>query len=211
MSPDARRYLIAAGLLVVAGVGVQLVRAWRVPEARYAVDFAAVPLQLGDFQGREIEVDEATRAYLKPDAMITRIYEGPCTAALSLIYATDWTQIHNPAGCFPAQGWLVLEDVDLDLPVYSNEGGQIVVHARRIHCRKGAEELLALFVFAYPGGTTSNWLLYATKVAHGSRGAGGLIIITQTSVEDSDITQATAGLAELAAAVYPFAVSFWER
>ncbi len=211
MSADAQRYLVAIGLLVMAGAGARFVDAWRVAPARYKVDFASVPLKVGDFQGREVEVDEATRSYLKPDAMVTRVYEGARRVMVSLIYSRDWTQIHNAAGCFPAQGWLILEDAQIDIPLAAPVAEQEVIHGRRLYCRKQGKELVSVFVFAYPGGTTSDWTRYAMKVALGPRGAGGLIIISQTAVEGGKVQRAAADLTRLVAGIYPAAVAFWYR
>lgn len=207
MPSDARRYLVAVALLLGAAVGVRWQQASRVPAAARQVDFAAVPLALDGFRGQEMPVDEATRSYLKPDAMSTRVYRGGGRElSMSLIYARDWREIHNPALCFPAQGWQILDEKELDIP----RPAGAPIRARSIHCARGKAELVAVFVFAYPGGSTGSWPAYATAVAMGPRGAGGLIINTQTATLGSDVPAATEALGRLVAATYPYASAIWK-
>jgi hypothetical protein len=198
---------MAAGLLLLTWGAAWGVRSLRVPEARYRVDFSTVPLKAGRFEGLEMDVDKDTLAYLRPDAMASRLYRGPREAAVSLIYARDWREIHNPAGCFPAQGWQIVEDKAIAMNVGRGEGATLPI--RRLYCTKEGLKLVALFVFAYPGGATTDWSKYAFNVALGPRGAGGLIIIANSVVENGDVEGATRDLTELVGTLYPEAVSFW--
>lgn len=209
MSPDARRYLIALGILVVFGAVAHAVRVNRVPEAIYQPDFSAIPRQVGEYQGRDVPVDESIYKFLAAAGILERVYEGPGGAVrLTVIYAPDWRSIHSPAGCFPAQGWEVITDDEVTYSPPPDSPVQKPLKARLIRLHKDDHWLLALFSFAYYGGTTSNWAEEGYRVAFGPRGAGGLVITLNTPVQPN-LRAAAERISHIFVETYPAAISFW--
>lgn len=208
MSPHARRYLTALAVVVVLGGAAEGVRLTRTREAQYRPDFAAVPLRIGDYQGRDLPVDESIYRYLAAGGMLEREYEGPAGAVrLTILYAADWRSVHSPTGCYPATGWEVLEDRAVDFPAPAGSGSAEPLHARLLRVRKGEQERLAVFSFAYAGGTTADWAQMTIRVALGRRGAGGLVFTLSTPSDP----EALARLGQIYAAAYPAAIRFWEE
>ena len=207
MSADARRYLIAVILLAVLGSAAEAVRIARVPPAAYHPTFAEVPREIGTYTGRDLPVDQSIFAFLGAEAMLERSYEGPgVPVQMTVLYAPDWRSIHSPEGCFPAQGWSVLEEKVLT--VASSAGP---LQAKLIRSRKDDQHLLALFSFAYYGGTTADWTQEGYKVALGPRGAGGVLFSLSTPLESSDPAPGTARLTEVLQVAYPAAIAFWGK
>jgi hypothetical protein len=207
VSPDARRYLTALAVVLVLGGAGEALRLSRPREAHYQPDFAAVPLRIGDYQGRDLPVSESIYRFLAAGGMLEREYEGPAGAVrLTIIYAADWRSVHSPTGCYPAVGWEVLEDRPVDFLAPGGASAE-PLHARLLRVRKGDQERLAAFSFAYQGGTTADWALMTLRVALGPRGAGGLVFTLSTPNDPG----ALARLGEIYAAAYPAAIGFWNQ
>lgn len=205
MSSPARRYLTALAIVIVLGGAAEAMRLTRPREAQYRPDFSTVPLRIGDYQGRDLPVDESIYRYLAAGGMLEREYEGPAgSVRLTILYAADWRSVHSPTGCYPATGWEVLEDRAVDLPAAGSRSAE-PLHARLLRVRKGEQERLAVFSFAYAGGTTADWAQMTIRVALGRRGAGGLVFTLSTPSDPG----ALARLGEIYAAAYPEAIRFW--
>ena len=210
MHQDARRYLVAAVVLLAAAGLVQVAAALRGVEAKYEVDFSRVSMRIGEYKARRLPVEESIFAYLGANAMEERLYEGPeRQIRLAMVYGTDWRSIHAPTGCYPAQGWHIVHNRAIELPAPADNPHPGPLHARVLEATKGDAHELALFVYARPGGTTSDWTTHGWKVATGPRGAGGMIIILQSPITKRDVKGAQDAMKQLLAAIYPKAVSFW--
>ncbi len=208
MSSDTRRYLTALAAVIVLGAAAEAMRLTRPRQAQYQPDFATVPLRIGDYQGRDLPVDESIYRYLAAGGMLEREYEGPAgPVRLTILYAADWRSVHSPTGCYPATGWEVLEDRAVDFPPQAASGSTKPLHARLLRVRKGEQERLAVFSFAYAGGTTADWAQMTIRVALGRRGAGGLVFTLSTPSDPG----ALARIGEIYAAAYPEAIRFWAQ
>lgn len=210
MHQDTRRYLAAAVLLLVGAGLTQATRTVREAEAHYEADFSRVPLVIGEYEGERRPVDESIFAYLEAAAMEERIYTGPDGwVRLALVYGTDWRSVHAPTGCFPAQGWHIMHNRTVDLPAPPGSPHPGPVQVRVLDVTRDEARLLAMFAYARPGGTTADWTLHGWRVATGPRGAGGMIIILQSAVQDGNARAVEETLARFMAEIYPRAVSFW--
>ena len=151
-------------------------------------------------------VDHSTVEYATNSAApaVVSVSGGP--VSMSVLYAPDWRSIHSPEGCFPAQGWTVLEEKVLTVP--SSAGP---LQAKLIRLKKGDLYLLALFCFGYPGGTTADWTQEGYKVALGPRGAGGIVFTLSTVIATTDPEAAGKHLTEIMQVAYPAAASFWGK
>ncbi len=205
----SRRHLAALALILIGAAAAQIVHLTRKSPAQFAPDFAAVPLKLGSYQGKQLPTDQSVFRFLEADAMAERRYvTGDSAIKLSLIYASDWRSIHSPAGCYQAQGWHTITDEQVQIPAPPDSPTSEPLHARLLRVHKNEVELLAMFTFCHPGGTTGDWAEQGWKVATGPPGAGGLVISLSTLTED-DLAQARERLIGLLQQVYPYAVAFW--
>ena len=198
---------MALAVVVVLGGSGEAVRLSRPHAADYHPSFTAVPEQIGAYQGQDEPVDQSIYRFLSASGMLERLYAGPeGLVQLTILYAADWRSVHSPTGCYPASGWEILEERPVDFA--AAEGGE-PLHARLLHVRKGEHERLALFSFAYPGGTTADWSTMGVKVALGPRGAGGLVFTLSTDLQ-GDPTAALRRLDTIFASAYPAAIGFWK-
>ena len=208
MPQDARRYLAALAVVVVLGGAGEALRLSRDNAAHYQPDFAEVPMRIGDFQGRDLPVDQSIFDFLSAAGMLEREYRGPRGPVwLSVIYAANWRSVHSPMGCYPAQGWEVLDERPVEFPAQA--GGE-PLHARLLRVKKDDQERLAIFSFAYKGGNTADWATLPFRVMLGPPGAGGLVFTLSTPALP-DSSAALERLAEIFAAAYPPAVAFWDQ
>jgi EpsI family protein len=93
-----------------------------VVEPQREAQFEPIPLNVGQWQGRDIPIDESTAATLKATSALMRAYRHPDGTYLTLFlaYFRDQkygSQIHSPRHCLPGGGWVVanLERVPFDL------------------------------------------------------------------------------------------------
>lgn len=210
MHPDSRRYL-AASLIFLLGAGAtQTALRMRGVEAIYRPDFSRIPLEVGEYKGKRVPVDHSLYQVLEAQAMEERIYSSPRRSiALSLIYGTDWRTIHAPTGCYPAQGWHIVHDTTMEVPAPPDCPHPGPLQAHVLEVTKGERRELAVYVYARPGATTSDWTAHGFKVATGPPGAGGMIITLRTPVGSGDSESARQELVKLLRAIYTPSVSFW--
>jgi EpsI family protein len=197
---------MALAVVVVLGGAGEGLRLSRPRTADYHPSFAAVPQQIGAYQGQDLPVDQSIYRFLSASGMLERVYVGPGEPVqLTVLYAADWRSVHSPTGCYPASGWEILEEQSVDFAVPA--GGE-ALHTRLLRVRRGDRERLALFSFAYPGGTTADWSTMGVKVALGPRGAGGLVFTLSTDL-GGDYEAALKRLDLILATAYPPAIAFW--
>lgn len=188
---------------------MQVMHLTRRSPAKFTPDFTAVPMKLGSYQGEQLPLDQSVFQFLEADAMTERRYvTDDGTVKLSLIYGSDWRNIHSPAGCYQAQGWHTITDEQVQVPAPPDSPTPGPLHARLLRVHKNEVELLAMFTFCHPGGTTGDWSKQGWKVATGPPGAGGLVISLSTPT-GGQLAQARQRLGQLLQQVYPYAVAFW--
>jgi len=205
----ARRHIAIIVVLLLGAVAAQVAHIVRKSPAQYTPGFDAVPMELGAYKGDALSVDQSIYRFLAADAMIERRYVAKDgTVKLSLIYGSDWRSLHSPAGCYPAQGWQIVTDEQLTVPAPPDSPTSAPLQARLLRVRKSKIELLAMFTFCYPGGTTGQWAEQGWKVATGPRGAGG-IVISLIMPTGGNLAEARQRLKWFLQQVYPHAVKFW--
>ncbi|MFI5314433.1 MAG: exosortase C-terminal domain/associated protein EpsI [Myxococcota bacterium] len=117
-----------------------------------AFDPSLVPARLGAFEvARSEELSEDVRAMVAPDAYLLRLYSGragaPVWAYVAFYDRAGAKGAHDPAVCYPAQGWdlVGLRERALELP-----GGE-TLHARFLAATQGPSEELVLYWFQPAG------------------------------------------------------------
>jgi EpsI family protein len=116
-----KRFLILLAILVPFGTMAVILRTLVVEPERPS-DLSHVPLQIGEWQGEDIGIGEATAASLQATETLLRAYRKPDGSYVTLFiaYFRDQkygSQIHSPRHCLPGGGWVVanLERVPFDL------------------------------------------------------------------------------------------------
>lgn len=108
------------------------------------IDIKTIPLKVGEWQGKDLPIDELTTDILETDAVLLRIYENPegRQVAIAIVYYQDnRVALHLPESCLSGAGSLIVkEDVepiqlsgqkDFDvnlLQVKGDKGNQVVVY-----------------------------------------------------------------------------------
>ena len=212
MPADARRFLTAAVLLLVLGGAAEAVRTTRVPPAAYHPTFAEVPVQIGEFRGEDRSVDQSIYNFLAASAILERVYTGPdgVPVRLSLVYAPDWRSIHSPESCLPNQGWQMVEQHVLSISAPPGFPVPGPLNVKLMELQKDQERMLALYSFAYYGGTTADWAQMSWKVVLGPRGAGGLLFTLNTPITKKG-PEAGERLQAVLEGTYPPALGFWYK
>ena len=210
MLADTRRYLVAGALLLAGAVAANLLWAGRAPQAHYNVDFKSVPREIAGMKAESVPVEKRIFDYLGADAMDELEYTGPeRSVRLSLVYGTDWRAVHSPLSCLPQQGYQVQDRRMVDLPAPPGAPQSEPLHGQQLLARRPSDALLVLYVFAYRGGTTGDWVKQGWAVSATPRGTGGLMLSLSTSVSGGNEAAAEQALREVLASAYIPAVSFW--
>ncbi|NLO07156.1 MAG: exosortase-associated EpsI family protein [candidate division WS1 bacterium] len=211
MRSNARRHLVAIALLLV-GIGLTYAaRRARPVDVIYHPDFDAIPLQIGELEGRPMATDEEVRQYLEAELMHTIAYgDQPREVIANVIYGTSWRSVHSPAQCYPASGWHVAWQRPITLPPAGDAPHEEPITAELMRVDRGGESLLVLFVFAHKGGTSTDYVSHSLAVATGPPGAGGLSLMLSTRLLEEE-EQARERLIEVASGIYPHAVAFWYK
>lgn len=149
------------------------------------------------------------KEYLEADIVLTLGYgEGIEQITANVIYGATWRTVHSPAQCYPAAGWLVVEEKDTVIPAATSLPHDGPVKGTFMRVQRDEAALLVLFVFAHKGGTSLNYTEHSWAVATGPPGAGGLsLMITAHLVGDE--AEVRERLLRLAGELYPHAVAFW--
>ncbi len=110
---SSRAALLAAiGVLGLCGLGFRALSA-ELSRPAHAVllgneDLARLPMQLGDWQGRAMALDEALIQATDTDAHISRVYtNGTQSVVLFVAYGVRARDLmpHRPEVCYPGAGW----------------------------------------------------------------------------------------------------------
>jgi EpsI family protein len=211
MQSLATRLVVACVLLAAGTAGVAVARVHKGAPVRFVFDAGAVPLSAAGYSGTDVPQASQIMQYLEAQAAVSRIYrrEGAKPVRLTVVYSTDWRSIHSPTGCYPAQGWNVERDDEVALPAPPGNSQAEPLQARAVVATKEGHAEQALFLYAYPGGTTSDWTREGWMVATGRTGAGGLVIILTTEAVGAKTDEARGNLAALLSELYEPTVSFW--
>lgn len=211
MRSDARRHLVAIGLLVLGIVAAQGARRLRPEATAWTVDFDRVPQVIAGEQRRELPYNREIAEYLEADAMRTFAYgEGVDEVIVSLIYGKSWRTVHTPAQCLPAQGWSIISDEPAMIPTAGALPHPPPLVGRLLRVERDDAVELVLFVFAHRGGTSTDYAQHSLAVMTGPRGAGGLSLMLTTPVPaEEDEAAAAQRLVAFAGELYPYAVAFW--
>jgi EpsI family protein len=125
-------------------------------------DPAAVPLNLGGWQGRAEELDALSKKILKPDAYLVREYVKGEEAALNLtvLFGQSKSNFHSPALCLTGEGWSIVEKSKVQVPL---EGSRGQVNMTRLLLQKDQYKMLVFYTFLSPGRSDADWLVFQSR------------------------------------------------
>lgn len=138
------RFAVAAALILATVVLLQARSRREIIPPRQA--FATFPLQLGEWQGRELRIAPDVLEVLGPGDFTTRAYFRPGGPYIDLFLAYFPSQrsnkaIHSPKNCLPGSGWLPSESGFLQL---TGPDGRVLTVNRYI-IAKGLDRQLVLY------------------------------------------------------------------
>lgn len=141
------RLLLAAALLVVTQTGVAMIHRAYVP-AEVAIPsqpLSSLPMQLGDWTGENIELDERLFNAIGAHSVVNRVYRNPAgqqvSVHLALIADPTDNPAHYPEVCYPGSGWGVVERETSKIEV----PGAAPVSARRMVYEQDRQQVQILF------------------------------------------------------------------
>ena len=212
LSKDQRPILLAAAtavaLLLMSGGAYRLLAGYldrptdSVPMARGTLA-KALPLRIGEWQGKEKPVEEAVVKGADCDDYISRTYSrGAEVVQLWIAYGVRARDLmpHRPEVCYPGNGYTLEDTRSVELPI---GGGQ------RLECRTyqfsrgglGAGPMTVLNYYIVDGQYSPDVSLLRSKAL---RGSGGIRYMAQVQVVATGGEGAASGAA--AQAVRAFAV-----
>ncbi|MCL4191019.1 MAG: EpsI family protein [Thermoguttaceae bacterium] len=141
------RLLIAAALLVVMQTGVAMIHRAYVPAEVVIPEqpLSSLPMQLGDWTGESIELDERLFNAIGAHTVVNRVYRNPAgqqvSVHLALIADPTANPSHYPEVCYPSSGWGVVdrETSKIEAP------GAAPVSARRMVYEQDRQQVQILF------------------------------------------------------------------
>jgi EpsI family protein len=158
-----------------------------------------LPLTVGQFRGRELPPDESVFAYLGADEMVDRVYvddEAEQAVKVSVVFARGWRALHSPRACFKNQGWSVIDDKPIDIPVSGQ--AQEPIHGSLLIMQKGDSRMATAYTFVAGAATTGSWFLHSLRMAVGRGPSGGALIAAVAGSggpdQDDDAAEAAASL-----------------
>jgi EpsI family protein len=101
--------ILAASAAVFHVYSAQMDRSLAVP-VKLPVPLSGFPMLVGDWQGQEIELSEATKEVAGNDDYISRYYRNQTTYKSASLYVAfsgrpRYMKGHKPTVCYPAAGW----------------------------------------------------------------------------------------------------------
>lgn len=156
---EVKKLIIMLALIVPLGVLATIMR-YKVVEPDRPSQLSTLPLTVGQWQGEEVPIGEATASILKATEAVLRNYQDPQGnyVGLFIAYFRDQkygSQIHSPRHCLPGGGWVVadLRRVPFDL------GERKIVCNRMTIARKTEVDQMFYWFHTRSGDLTSEYAL----------------------------------------------------
>lgn len=191
--PNTRYFIIATIILALTASAVLTIGRRGVPVV-VKTNLENIPMQIGDYHGREDSFPQSVYDELKADLHVYRQYEAADGRALSLYIGYYGTAKggrtgHNPFACLPGAGWGIVESGKVKAyPSYAPEGVELnyVVAAKdgvktvMLHWyQSGGDKVLA-------GGFQQNIDRFVSRVFYNRN--DGAFVQVNALVKDSNIS-----------------------
>lgn len=206
-------YAAALAALLVIGSGV----GYRALAARYAhlgesipippETLAGIPEHLGEWEGREIPMDEYVVKATDTDAHVNRVYTDNRSAQMVSLYVAYGLRLrdlapHRPEVCYPGAGWTLSEEQIIELAI----AGGTSLPCRILHFQKPglkSDQIVVLNYYIVDGQHCADVSLLRSQAwkLSGERHYSAQIQVTAGSSRFRD--QAEQSVREFAALVAP--------
>jgi len=219
--PTNKRAIMAAVgtavcLLIVSGAGYRVL-AWRLGATGGSIPLPPgalqrLPMELGEWSGREIPMDEAIVRATDTDAHINRRYSrsnGAETVWAYVAYGIRARDLmpHRPEVCYPDNGWTLKDTRDAELPL---------ADGTKLHCRilrfsragLSTENTTVINYYIVDGEYCPDVSLLRSKAWTGQRGIGYMAQVQITCPgrgqlsQDSSVKSVSAFAVASARAIY---------
>ncbi len=141
----SRRHILPHLGIIIGLLCLTLVGAKVTENIRYfskALNFANIPLDIGEWKGEDVPINEKEIIHLPKDTEhFKRTYtKGETKILLAIVQSkSDRHSIHPPEACFPAQGW----SISTPQPLKIHTDGDTFLNARRMDASfKGYQEMI---------------------------------------------------------------------
>lgn len=193
-----KRFIIPVCLVFLVGVGYMRAN----PENRAQVDqyhqkvaglIDSIPIDVNGWSGAQVPVPASATSLLRPNALVARQYvhaERGIQATLMIVQCRDARDMagHYPPQCYPANGWLLLEDSAEDtVRVSGHEMRRYAFHrvAGRVE-----RDIFVYNIFALPTGeltvSMSDVRKQSADYQYRSLGAAQIQVVIDGGVDMSD-------------------------
>lgn len=169
--------LVAVALLAGAGIAFRALDTYlgatdQIPLA--AGSLSRIPLQVGQWEGQDVPLDEAIRRATDTDDLVNRHYTRGGGRELVALYVACGVKTrdlapHRPEVCYPGAGWMVSGSDDLELALADGSA----LACRLLRFSKGGFDLRQIAVVNYyivDGRYCPDVSLLRSKSWRGSRG-----------------------------------------
>jgi EpsI family protein len=148
-----RFFIVAILLAMTTAFLASTRRAENVPMSRGLELF---PVHLGNWTGRDLELDRDTLQVLGPGDFLSRDYVTPGELPVNLFVAYFPSQragdaIHSPKNCLPGAGWMPVESSRVVIPASGTS-----VKANRYVVQKGLDRDLVIYWYQAHGRTVAS-------------------------------------------------------
>jgi EpsI family protein len=167
---------VLCGVLLSTGLAAQaaLIRLSRTERPALLRPLASIPMELGDWLGKEEPVDPDIVERSQTTEYLNRAYESPkhpgMTMRLWINYSREGTNLrHTPEICLPSGGWTKIESQTRELMISLGEGRAIPV-TRLGYTRGDLVEHVGFWYYIFGEGKLEN---YVRRLPITSRSAYG--------------------------------------
>ncbi|MFZ1625375.1 MAG: VPLPA-CTERM-specific exosortase XrtD [Gammaproteobacteria bacterium] len=196
-----RQVLAGTALLVVAAILALTVSR---PPMKIPVHapMQTFPMQIGDWEGRDVAVDQASLDTLQLSDMVSSVYMRRAESipvGLWIAYYDSQTQgnsVHSPRACLPGGGWQIESLDDYTVPDVGPDGGSLRVN--RAVIAMGEQRQLVYYWFAQRGRNITNefaakWYIFRDGLLM-NRSDGALVRVTTYVGDAAQLPEADARL-----------------
>lgn len=175
---------------------------------------SSFPLQMGEWAGREVAINDATLKILGDGEFLHRIYvnsSGIAPVDFFIAYFPSQrtgSTIHSPKNCLPGAGWVPVESIHL--PLRKPDGQTIVVN--RYVIAKGPDRQLVLYWYQSHGRAVASeyWakVYLVADAIHLNRSDGSLIRVITPLTRTESIESGQQRAVEFAHQILPVLDSY---
>jgi hypothetical protein len=169
---------VLCGVLLSTGLAAQaaLIRLTRTERPALRRPLASIPMELGDWLGKDDPVDPDIIERSQTTEYLNRAYESPkypgLTMRLWLNYSREGTNLrHTPEICLPSGGWTKIESQSRELDIHLAEGRAIPV-TRLGYTRGDLVEHVGFWYYIFGEGKLENYVRRLPITSRSSYGQG---------------------------------------